>query len=169
MVSENSFKNLTKNLNLAIFWSLKLCLCSMCGANSVWKFAPHMEGSHADFALHMERRYSFRDQIIAKTASFANFKGNYLKQPIEFIWQLLRIKIFWSRGSLNSLHTSCKSGFMSLQFKKLFSVSMSCGIFKTVSVHHAKKRPLFFKLKCLPRRAFNWKVHFLVLLLKCYH
>ena len=37
-------------------------------------FAPHMEGSHADFAPHIELRHSFRDQIISKTASFANFQ-----------------------------------------------------------------------------------------------
>ena len=32
-----------------------------------------------------------------------------------------------------------------------------------------KKRPLFFKLDCLPRRASKWKMHFLVLVLKFGH
>ena len=42
-------------------------------------FAPHMEGSHANFAPYMERRYSFMDQIIAKTAIFANFERKLVK------------------------------------------------------------------------------------------
>ena len=33
-----------------------------------------MEVRHEDFAPHMERGHNFRDQIIAKTASFANFQ-----------------------------------------------------------------------------------------------
>ena len=44
----------------------------MDGSNA--DFAPHMEESHADYAPHMERTHSFREQIIAKTAIFANFK-----------------------------------------------------------------------------------------------
>ena len=67
-------------------------------------FAPHMEGSHADFAPHLEQRYSFRNQRIAKIASF---KRNYLKPPIssEFIWPmwpLFRLKLFWGRGPLTT-------------------------------------------------------------------
>ena len=87
---------------LAIFWSLKLCLRSICGAKSAWRpfhvrskvciqvrskfaifaphiegsnadFANHMEGSHADFDPHMERRHCFRDQQIAKIAIYVNF------------------------------------------------------------------------------------------------
>ena len=42
-------------------------------------FALHMDGRHADFAPHMVRRHSFRDQIIAKTAIFANFQRKLLK------------------------------------------------------------------------------------------
>ena len=49
----------------------------MDGSNA--HFAPHMEGSHADFAPHMERKHSFRDQMKAKTASFANFKRELLE------------------------------------------------------------------------------------------
>ena len=44
----------------------------MDGSNA--DFAPHMEWSHADFAPHMERRHGFRNQIIAKNATFANFR-----------------------------------------------------------------------------------------------
>ena len=40
----------------------------MDGSNA--DFAPHMPGSHADFAPHLEQRHSFRDQRIAKIASF---------------------------------------------------------------------------------------------------
>ena len=46
---------------------------------SIADFAPHIEGSHADFALHMELRHSFRDQLIAKTSSFANFQRKLFK------------------------------------------------------------------------------------------
>ena len=42
-------------------------------------FSLHMEGSHADFALLMEWRHSFNVQIIAKTASFANFLRELFK------------------------------------------------------------------------------------------
>ena len=38
-----------------------------------------MDGSNVDFALHMEQRHSFRDQIIAKTAIFANFQRELFK------------------------------------------------------------------------------------------
>ena len=41
-------------------------------------FNLHMDGRHADFAPYMERRHSFRDQIIA-TAIFANFQRKLLK------------------------------------------------------------------------------------------
>ena len=49
----------------------------MDGSNS--DFAPQMEGSHADFAPHSERRLSFRDQLLAKIASFANFQRDVFK------------------------------------------------------------------------------------------
>ena len=42
-------------------------------------FAPHMEGSHAEFAPHLEQRHSFRDQKIAKIASFVNFQKKLFK------------------------------------------------------------------------------------------
>ena len=42
----------------------------MDGSNA--DFAPQMKGKQADFAPHKERRHSFRDQIIAKSAIFAN-------------------------------------------------------------------------------------------------
>ena len=69
-------------------------------------FAPHMEGSHTDFAPYPEQRHSFRDQRIAKIASFVNFKRKYLKPTIswEFIW-LLKIKLFWGRGHLTKKFT----------------------------------------------------------------
>ena len=44
----------------------------MDGSNA--DFTLHMEGSHVDFAPQMELRHGFRDQIIAKTASFAIFQ-----------------------------------------------------------------------------------------------
>ena len=67
----------------------KVCIAPIHVGSKVCKFAPHMDGSntdiaphikwsHADFVSHMEWRHSFRDQIIAKTTSFANFNGNYL-------------------------------------------------------------------------------------------
>ena len=34
---------------------------------------------------------------------------------------------------------------------------------------NAKKRPLFFNLDCLPRRASKWKMHLLVLVIKFAH
>ena len=37
-----------------------------------------MEGSYEDFALHMEWRHSFRDQMIAKVAILANKKKKKL-------------------------------------------------------------------------------------------
>ena len=57
----------------------KVCKCAphMHGSNA--DFPPHMEGSHADFAAHIEQRHSFRDQIIANTASFANFQRKLFK------------------------------------------------------------------------------------------
>ena len=38
-----------------------------------------MEGSHADFAPHLEQIHSFRDQKIAKIASFINFQKELFK------------------------------------------------------------------------------------------
>ena len=38
------------------------------------KFAPHMEGSNADFAPHFEQRHCFKDQKMAKIAISANFQ-----------------------------------------------------------------------------------------------
>ena len=102
MVSQNYSFKLTEMVVLFIFWSLKLCLRSMCVCVAPFhvlskvciapfyvrskdgkfaphleginaEFAPHIEGSHADFALHMERRHSFRDQQIAKIAIFASY------------------------------------------------------------------------------------------------
>ena len=94
----------------AIFWSLKLCLRSICGAKAAWlpslcggkciapihvqskvckfaphmdgsnaDFAPHMEGSHSDFALHMGWRHSFRNQMIAQTASPVSYQRELFK------------------------------------------------------------------------------------------
>ena len=76
---------------MALFhvWS-KVCIAPIHVRSKVCKFAPHMDGSyadfapdmegiHADFAPHMERRHCFRDQIKAKTASFANFQRELLK------------------------------------------------------------------------------------------
>ena len=47
----------------------------------------HMEGRHADFAPHIERGHSFRDQIIAKPVTFTIFEENYFKLPIS--WDLI--------------------------------------------------------------------------------
>ena len=49
----------------------------MDGSNA--DFAPHIEVSNADFAPHLEQRHSFRDQTIAKIASFVNFKKEIFK------------------------------------------------------------------------------------------
>ena len=49
----------------------------MDGSNA--DFALHMEGSHVDLAPHMEQRHSFRDKIISKTATFANFQREIFK------------------------------------------------------------------------------------------
>ena len=68
----------------------KVCIAQIHLWSKVCKFAPHMdatnadfalhiEGSHEDFALHMERRHNFRDEIIAKTACFANVKRELFK------------------------------------------------------------------------------------------
>ena len=43
-----------------------------------------MEGSHTDFAPHMERRHSFRDQQIAKIYISAIFFLNF--QPTYILW-----------------------------------------------------------------------------------
>ena len=61
--------------------------------SKVRKFAPPMDGSNTDFALHMERRqadfasrmerrHSSRDQIIVKTAIFGNFHRELLTYPV---------------------------------------------------------------------------------------
>ena len=55
---------------LAICWSIVFAP-HIEGSNA--DFARHMEGSHADFAQHMERRHSFKDQKIVKVAIFAFF------------------------------------------------------------------------------------------------
>ena len=39
-------------------------------------FAPHMEGSHADFALQKELRNVIRELVIIKIAILANLKKN---------------------------------------------------------------------------------------------
>ena len=68
----------------------KVCMASIHVRSKVCKFAPQMDGcnadfaphieqSHADFAPHMERRHSCRDQIIAKTACFANVQRELFK------------------------------------------------------------------------------------------
>ena len=92
----NKFFNffVAENAIWASFWSLKICLCSMCEAKSEWlpsmwgaksALLPSMCGaksanlSHTDFVPHMKQRHSFRDQIIAKTASFSNFQIKWLK------------------------------------------------------------------------------------------
>ena len=49
----------------------------MDGSNT--NFALNIEGSHADLAPHMERRHSFKDQIIAKTESFSNIQRELFK------------------------------------------------------------------------------------------
>ena len=56
--------------------------CSHPCAEQSLKFAPHMDGSNADFAPHMEQRQSYRDQIIIKTAVFANCQTELFKTTI---------------------------------------------------------------------------------------
>ena len=67
-----------------------VCITFIHVRSKVCKFAPHMNGSnadfarhieerHADFAPHMEWRHSCKDQIIAKTAIFANFQRELFK------------------------------------------------------------------------------------------
>ena len=57
----------------------------MDGSNA--DFAPHIEESHADFALHLEQRHSFRDQRIAKIASFEkNLKELFKTTNILYVY-----------------------------------------------------------------------------------
>ena len=69
---------------MALFYlRSKVCIALIHERNKVCKFAPNMDGSNVDFALYMEgshaefapeseQKRSFRDEIIAKTASFVN-------------------------------------------------------------------------------------------------
>ena len=68
----------------------KVCIASIHVRSKICKFAPHINGSnadfprhieesHADFAPQMEWRHSCKDQIIAKTAIFANFQRELFK------------------------------------------------------------------------------------------
>ena len=50
----------------------KVCMAPFLVQSKDCKFVPHLEGSNADFASHMERRHSFWDQQIAKRAISAN-------------------------------------------------------------------------------------------------
>ena len=77
----------------------KVCIAPFHVRSKVSKFALLMEGSHADFAPHKDRRHSFREQKIAEIAISANFNNLPLKPPISLdliqpLCQLLIIKIF---------------------------------------------------------------------------
>ena len=93
------------------FFGLLECIALIYVRSKVCKFAPHidgsnsdfapqMEGSLADFAPHMERRHNFRDQIIAKTVSFANLErelfktNNILRVYIIYVTTFERKKYF---------------------------------------------------------------------------
>ena len=54
----------------------------MDGSNA--DFALHMEGSHANLAPQTEWRHSFRDHQIAKIKISANFQNYFFKPPISY-------------------------------------------------------------------------------------
>ena len=96
----------------------KVCISSIHVRSNVCKFAPHMDGSNADFALHMEgspadfaphmeRRHSFRDQRIAKTASFANFQRELWKTTNILVVYMTYVTTF---DSTNILRESTFNG-----------------------------------------------------------
>ena len=64
-------------------------------------------------------------------------------------------------------HSSRPPSFVSSVISIVFQCSRRPSIFRHCTVR--KKRPLFFKLDCLPRRASKWKMHFLVMVLKFGH
>ena len=63
-----SFRKVANLAILAIFWSLKVCICFMCRKkvcmapfhvrSEVCKFSPHKDGYNADFSLHIERSHA---------------------------------------------------------------------------------------------------------------
>ena len=69
----------SKVCNAPIHVQSKVCKLALHMDGSIANFAPHMEGSHADLAPRIKRRHSFRYQMIAKTASFANLHRELFK------------------------------------------------------------------------------------------
>ena len=63
----------------ALYVGRKVCKFAPHMHGSSVDFAPHMAGSYADFALQLEQIHSFRDQRIAKIASFVNFQKELFK------------------------------------------------------------------------------------------
>ena len=59
-----------------------------------------VDGSNADFTPHREQRHSFRDQIIAKTTSFANFQRELLKTPIILRVYMTHVNTFDNKNIL---------------------------------------------------------------------
>ena len=128
---------------LAIFWSLKLCLCSMCIAKSAWlPSLPFMKGSHADCALHIEWRHSFRDKKKAKIAVSANFRivffkttyllGKGAKKKLESVdfTDIFRIKV---------IHLKFKQSIFFLQLYLLCNILL-CGNVVLFCSHNIVRR-----------------------------
>ena len=88
-VFNHFLKKFGRNCKLAMFCFApfyarsKVCIAPFlpCAKQSLLIWSAHgwkqcrlcSEGSHADFALHMEWRHSYRDQIIAKFSNFCQF------------------------------------------------------------------------------------------------
>ena len=64
-----SYLLVTETMSPLVVWS-EVCMAHFNVPSTVCitPITPHMDGSNADFAPHMEQRHSFRDQIITKTA-----------------------------------------------------------------------------------------------------
>ena len=71
----------------------------------------------------------------------------------------------WGGGSKEVSCSLIGSSGVSTKIQRRFGTSK---ILRRLLAHCTmqKKRPLFFKLDCLPKRASKWKVHFLILVLK---
>ena len=105
--------------DLAIIWSLKFCLRSICRAQSEWlpsmcgaksALLPSMCGANLQTLLCtwigamqtlLKWRHCLKDQQIAKIAFSAKKSLKNLFKPLIFnalmwpLWPLMRLKIFW--------------------------------------------------------------------------
>ena len=93
----------------------KVCKFALHMDGSNADFAPHKEGSHTDIALHMEQRHSFRDKIIAKTTSFANFQREFLKTTIILGVYMTYVTIFDNDNILREPTFNCIEGTFNKQ------------------------------------------------------